>query len=61
MIVVSRFDIVASHINEIVNDGYGFSVLGEIIENEQYARDDYIDILSDWGWSGDKSKKPSWL
>jgi hypothetical protein len=61
MIVVNKYDIVANHTDEIVNEGYGLSVLDEPFENEQYSRDDYIEILSDWGWSGEKDKMPNWL
>ncbi len=61
MIVINKYDQVSGYVDEIVNEGYGFSVLDEPFENEQYSRDDYIEILSDWGWSGDKSNKPSWL
>jgi hypothetical protein len=61
MIVFKKYDQVATCVDEIVNEGYGFSVLDEPGENEQYVRDYFIEILNDWGWSGDKSMKPSWL
>jgi hypothetical protein len=61
MIVIKQYDQVAPYVDEIVKDGYGFSVLDEPGENEKYIRDDFLEILNDWGWSGEKSKKPKWL
>ncbi len=61
MIVINKYDQVAPFVDEIVNEGYGFAVLDEPVENEQYIRDDFIEMLNDWGWSGGKSEKPSWL
>ena len=56
MIVVKRFDQVSSLIDEIIKEGYGFSVLEEPSEKEKYLREDFIEILNDWGWSGKKEK-----
>ena len=61
MIITKDYDQIAPFVDEIVSEGYGFSVLDEPSENEQYVREDFVDILHDWGWSGEKSKKPSWL
>jgi len=61
IIVINEYDKISSYVDDIVNEGYGFSVLDEPFDNEQYSRDDYVEILSDWGWSGDENNKPSWL
>ena len=61
MLVINKYSQISSFVDEIVNEGYGFSVLDEPSENEQYSRAAFIEMLSDWGWSGDKSKEPNWL
>lgn len=47
--------------SKIINTGYGYSTLDEPREDETYQRDAFIEMLSDWGWSGDRSNTPSWL
>ena len=44
---------------EAVQAGYGFSVLGE--PSDEYDRDVFIEVLSDWGWHGPESERPAWL
>lgn len=61
MLVFASYDGIASHVNEIVDAGYGFSILDEPGEHEEYNREEYIELLSDWGWSGDDESRPTWL
>jgi hypothetical protein len=58
MLVVSD-DSVVDWSDEIVQAGYGFSVLGE--PNHEYDRDVFIEVLSEWGWWGPESERPAWL
>jgi hypothetical protein len=44
---------------EAVQAGYGFSVLGE--PSDEYDRDVFIELLSEWGWHGPESERPAWL
>ncbi|MBW1982134.1 MAG: hypothetical protein JRJ12_13035 [Deltaproteobacteria bacterium] len=61
MLIITNYDQVAPFVDEITNEGYGFSVLDEPRDNEKYSREDFIELLADWGWSGEDSSKPSWL
>ena len=36
--------------------GYGFSCMA----SAHYDRDSIIEVLIDWGWNGDESRRPSW-
>lgn len=59
MLVFTDYRLVRPYDEELVNLGYGYSVMDR--DNESYVREDFIDVLSDWGWSGDKARKPIWL
>lgn len=62
MLLVTSFDEIAAYADRITQNGYGFSCLSEPSENE--SNDDeytsFIDILTDWGWSGE-GEPPAWL
>jgi hypothetical protein len=60
MLLVAESKIIWEARDEIVESGYGFSVLGGS-SFEQYARDTFIEVLRDWGWSGPESEQPGWL
>ena len=61
MLVFTSYDAVAPYINEIVDAGYGFSVLDDPKEDEDYDKEDFIELLADWGWSGETEAQPDWL
>ena len=61
MLIIDNYRTVDCHIDELASEGYGFSVLGEPSEHEEYSQQDFIDLLIDWGWSGNKLTKPEWL
>ncbi len=61
MIIIMQYDIVSPFIEEIVSMGYGFSVLDEPSEKEQYLQKDFVEILRDWDWHGEKCNRPTWL
>jgi hypothetical protein len=48
---------------ELCDQGYGISVLDEPTSeaNELYNRDLFINLLSEWEWTGDDRAKPDWL
>ena len=46
---------------ELISLGYGYSVLDEIRAMDEYKRDDFIEILSEWGWAGAEDNCPSWI
>lgn len=61
MLVFSGYDEISSYVDDIARAGYGFSVLDEPLDFEEYSKDEYIELLGDWGWSGDMENKPDWL
>jgi len=61
MLVFSEPAVIKEHGDEIVSSGYGYSVFDPPGAHEEYDRDDYVEMLSDWGWSGTPESKPSWL
>jgi hypothetical protein len=60
MLLVADSKILKEAEDELVESGYGYSVLGGG-GYEQYARDMFIETLRDWGWSGLESEQPRWL
>ena len=61
MIVVSRYDDLHGMANELVNDGYGYSVLDDPSPTDDYDLDSYIEMFSDWGWGAINESKPDWM
>ena len=47
--------------NELAALGYAYSVLEEPTSDEVYDRDIFIDMLSEWEWTGDEQDKPEWV
>lgn len=58
MLVVSDYNIISAYVCELIELGYGFSILSE--EDNYNDADYFINVLRDWGWSGDKSLRPDW-
>ena len=61
MLVISDYSQVSSLVDELAEYGYGFSVMDEPLPGEEYKREDFIEVLRDWGWSGCLHDRPSWL
>lgn len=61
MLVLRDYELVKNLIDEIVQAGYGFSIMGEPAVGEEYSREVYIEVLADWGWYGPDSEQPVWL
>ena len=60
-ILVVSDDSIVDWSDEIVQAGYGFSVLSEPEPSDEYDLDVFIELLSDWGWYGPESERPAWL
>lgn len=60
MLIFGGYDQIASNIDELHSAGYGFCVLEEPLVNEEYNREDFVEMLKDWGWSGNE-ERPNWL
>ena len=61
MLIFTRVQDLQGLGKEIVQEGYGYSVLSEPSQTRTYKRDEFITLLSDWGWSGPPEKRPSWM
>jgi len=61
MLIVRDYGKVKLWLDEINEQNYGFSVLSNSTKNETYIRSDFIELLKDWEWTGQDSKKPDWL
>jgi hypothetical protein len=57
--LLSTSDIFTASSNQIVQAGFGYSVLNSGHEN--FDRKYYIEMLMDWSWSGTNDKCPSWF
>lgn len=60
MLVLSDYSLVSAWIDEIGQAGYGFSTLSEPRTDEVYSREEYIEVLMDWGWTGAEGERPTW-
>ena len=60
MLIISDFNIIKNNIEEIRSLDYGYSTMS-IPKNDEYDRQSTIEVLQDWGWSGDPKDKPQWL
>jgi hypothetical protein len=47
--------------DELVLGGYGYSVLSEPQSPSVADLTEYVDLFSDWGWSGPENQRPGWL
>jgi len=61
MMVVNHFDELRGMADDLVNAGYGYSVLEEPLPKEEYDLDVYMEMFSDWGWGATNEKKPTWI
>ena len=61
MLLIEDYYKIESHIDEIINMGYGFSVIDDAEENEEFIIEEFKEVLSDWGWSGTIANKPNWV
>ena len=61
MLIINEYGQVALLVNEIINEGYGFSVIEKPKENETYKREEFIELLNEWSWSGAHEKCPAWI
>jgi hypothetical protein len=60
MVVDANYALIEPYAKSLAADGYGYSSnLGH--SPESYDRNGMIEVLKDWGWSGDANKKPAWL
>ena len=58
MVVVGDFDVIRPHTAFLKSAGYGYSAG---VGGNEYNRDQMIDVLNDWGWTGPEDEIPEWL
>jgi hypothetical protein len=61
MLIVRDYEKLEQWIDEISEQGYGFSVLSDSPEDKVYVSSTFIELLKDWGWSGQDGEEPKWL
>jgi hypothetical protein len=44
--------------DQLAAEGYGYSAF--FGEELTYDREDFIEILNDWGWTGPEERRPAW-
>lgn len=60
MLVAADHAVLASFTARIVDDGYGYSSnVGT--DPDLYDRNEIMEMLKDWGWTGPEDRKPDWL
>lgn len=58
-LIFRSFEAIQGDDRELIALGYGYSVMG--IPTQPYDREAMIEVLSDWGWTGNPFQAPSWL
>ena len=58
MLILTDDDVFWKHHETLTDRGFGVSVSEE---TTPYDRDEFIDMLSDWGWEGGPDNRPVWL
>ncbi len=65
-LIFGKYSEVSSFAEEIVQEGYGYSILDEPADENRYSDDKYpkevfIEMLREWEWTGIEIQKPIWL
>ncbi|HWV16075.1 MAG TPA: hypothetical protein VN030_11660 [Cellvibrio sp.] len=61
MLVFNSYLEIKPYLGEIKQAGYGFSIMADPEQENEFASGDYMEVLGDWGWTGKPESKPSWL
>jgi len=61
MVIVRRYDDVRGQTRDLQAAGYGFCVMSDPRPSEIFDLQSYIDVLYDWGWSGEPARTPAWM
>ena len=55
MLICEDYDEVQPYLHEISEAGFGFLIADKPMEDERYCKEEYMELLVDWGSSiGDK-------
>ncbi|SFI82275.1 hypothetical protein, partial [Bradyrhizobium sp. Gha] len=61
MLLIRADDDVRDHVQELLDAGYGYSVVDEPWPDEQFDVTAFQEMFRDWGWSGRLGAKPAWM
>lgn len=61
MLIVDSFAELKGIANELVDAGYGYSVLDDPLPSTEYDLHSYIEMFSEWGWGATNETKPDWM
>jgi len=61
MLILTNLAYSQALVEELMEAGFGFSVMSEPGPDVGYVRENYVEVLNDWGWSGSESDRPAWL
>ena len=61
ILIFERYEDIRGLGQQLVDAGYGFSVLDEPMDHEEFDLQGTKDVFIDWGWGGEPSQKPSWM
>ena len=61
MLLVTDYDLIAPHHDDLVGQGFGYSCLSEPAAEDERTDADaaFMDMLADWGWMGN-GDPPEW-
>lgn len=60
-LIVNSLDHFAELSRELVEAGYGVSMMGSGSDNSQFDLQSWRETFIDWGWSGDPDSRPTWM
>jgi hypothetical protein len=60
-LIFNDHSLVSKHLPQLVQLGFGYSILEEPRENAVYNKENIIEILSEWGWTGPANESPNWI
>ncbi len=60
MLIFCSYDQLADYDSEIIDAGYGYSIMCIPAKDECYQRKPMIELLEDWGWTGNEQGRPRW-
>jgi hypothetical protein len=61
MLLLTDYSKVRQELRALAELGFGFSVLEEPGDGDEFILDEYVDLLRDWGWAGPSESEPIWL
>lgn len=62
MIVLASANSYDSEIRHaLVEKGFSISTFSSPLPNEEFDLDNYQEMFSEWGWTGDDNLKPKWM